>query len=206
MRDQEPNTEATELESGNDEILAEDKPVLRPKKASGKKRDREKESGSEQSDVPENLPLQSHKILDAAHLGPELISSRTRSKVCEAKDIQTELTTISIGTNTASSVFFSHAPDAVLEFPEYRKMGTTDFTWSQARELKNQRFVINAQKYGKDWWNKEKKKLNVAKRLVEGTVFAKHASIVHNHTSANATWFQSLTFSNGPKLCAMSGG
>ncbi len=146
LRDQEPSMEAMELESENDEILADNEPVLGPKQAPGKKWDREKEGDGEQSGVLENSPPQSHKILDAAHLGPELISSQMRSKVCEAKAVQTEPTTISISTNT-SSVSYSSAPDAVLEFPEYRKTGTTDFTWSQSLELKNQRFVIYAQKY-----------------------------------------------------------
>ncbi len=168
--------------------VLDNEPVCRPKKVSGKKRDKEKESGSEQNEsdseqsaMPQNFPSKNDKIPDATHLGPELISSRTRSKVCEAKAVQTEPTTVSIGTNTISNVSFSHAPDAVLEFPEYRKTGTTDFTWSQAREFKNQRFVIRVQKYGKDWWNKKrKKKPYIAKRLVETTMFAKRASLVPN--------------------------
>ncbi len=72
LRDQEPSTEATELESENDEILADNELVLRPRQAPGKKRDREKEGDGEQSSVLENSPPQSHKIPDAAHLGPEL--------------------------------------------------------------------------------------------------------------------------------------
>ncbi len=78
--------EVTELGSENDENLADNEPVLRPKKASGKKRDREKGNDSEQSSMLKNLPPQSHKIPDVAHLGPELISSQMRSKVCEANE------------------------------------------------------------------------------------------------------------------------
>ncbi len=85
-------------------------------------------------------------------------------------------------------------------------MGATDFTWSEAKELQNLRFVIHAQKYGNDLWNKDTKKLCVAKRLVQDTVFAKRASIVHDHTSVNAAWFQSLTVSDGLKSCTMSDG
>ncbi len=42
--------EVVELEAENDEILADNELVLRHKKVSGKKRDREKESGSEQNE------------------------------------------------------------------------------------------------------------------------------------------------------------
>ncbi len=123
--------------------------------------------------------------------------------MCEAKAIQTEPATVSVSTNTASSVSFSCAPDGMLEFPEYRKSGATVFTWSEANDFRNQRFVVKAQKYGRDWWNREKRKLCVANRLVQGTVFAKHACLVHD-TSANATWFQSLTCGDGSTTCAMS--
>ncbi len=125
--------------------------------------------------------------------------------MCEAKAVQTELTTISIGTNT-TSVSFSSAPNAVLVFPEYRKTGTTDFTWSQSLELKNQHFVVYAQKYGKDWWNKEReKKSKIAKRLVEGAVFAKCTSVVHDFASARA-WLQSVMFGDRLNSNTMSDG
>ncbi len=103
--------EVEELEEENDEILADNELVLRPKKMSGKKRSREKESGSEQNEsdseqsaVPQNFPPKDDKIPDATHLGPEHINNRTRSKVCEAKAVQTEPTTVSVGTNTANRV------------------------------------------------------------------------------------------------------
>ncbi len=74
----------------------------------------------------------------------------------------------------------------------------SDFTWSEAKQLQNQRFVISAQKYGKDWWNKEKKrKPYVAKRLIQTAMFAKRASLVPNFSGANATWFQSITLVTG---------
>ncbi len=156
--------------------------------------------------MPQTFPLKSDKIPDATHLGPGFISTRTRSKVCEAKAVQTEPITVSVGTNTTTRDSFSHVPDAVLEFPEYQKMGATVFTWSEANDQRNQCFVDKARKYGRDWWNADKKKRRVAKRLAGSTVFAKRASLVPNFSGVTVTQFQSLTFGNGPESYAMSDG
>ncbi len=85
--------------------MAEIEPVRRPKKVAQKKAVGQKKDDGEQ-------------VADMPHVGPELISSQTRSKVNEAKAVQTEPATVSIGTNTLN-VSFSEEQDAVLEFPEY---------------------------------------------------------------------------------------
>ncbi len=150
-------------------------------------------------DEPVPRPEQAPKERDEEKKGPELISSRTRSKVCEAKAIQTELTAISVGTNTLN-VSFSRAPDAVLEFPEYHKKGTTDFTWSQSHDLRNHRRDFYAHRDGRDWWNKGKK----SECSTRSTVCAKRASILCDTISANSAYFQPVSFSDRHFSCATS--
>ncbi len=50
------------------------------------------------------------------------------------------------------------------------------------------------------------KRNRTVKHLVGSTVFAKRASLMPNFSGVTATWFQSLTFSDGPKSYAMSDG
>ncbi len=97
--------------------------------------------------------MPTHKTPDVSDSHADQISGRTRSKEKEAKSVQMEPASVTVGRNTSESVSFTAEPDSVFEFPEYHISDKLAYSVSKEKELANQRIDYFTQKNGTDWWN-----------------------------------------------------
>ncbi len=95
-----------------------------------------------------------HKVLEVSPSSTLPISGRTPSKGVTAKSVQTELATVTVGTNTYSVSFDKTAVSPVMtEFGPYR-LYDPKFTWSEAHDKKNARIDYYARLLGTYLLNK----------------------------------------------------